>query len=158
MLAEIPPCCKLLVTSRPQADVQTEMTLLVTAWFLTIMRSLLEMHSSDVVAEVTLSPKLLVTIWPHNGEASPSSAHLWCVVSDTIFCQTSWHSLVPHNDRVSPSSAKFWCAGRVAKCHRYGRYIYVKVLEDWGIILESNMTYMLLILGKASWKWLASKG
>ena len=23
--------------------------------------------------------------------------------------------------------------GRVAKCHRYGRYICVKILESWGI-------------------------
>ena len=28
---------------------------------------------------------------------------------------------------------------RVAKCHRYGRYIYVNFLEVWGQILEFNI-------------------
>ena len=29
--------------------------------------------------------------------------------------------------------------GRVAQCHRYGRYICVNFLEVWGKILESNI-------------------
>ena len=53
-------------------------------------------------------------------------------------CQ-AWAASQPHQHSYTDVGEHNNCRNRVAKCHRYGRYICVNFLEVWGKILECNI-------------------